>query len=344
VSAWWARCFLLVLALPLAGCGSMLRAFGGGMTPALAASGVPAAAEILELWDTGWTINDSPVIGMKVRVLPDEGPPYEAVIEKTTISRLAVSQFQPGNVIPVRFDAHDPRVVAVDPDPPQHAAPSGGNAYRNAYAAVRHADLRTLPPPADPEVFLGTADRSADAQALVEYGFALLGRAGVHGGEDLSQAVAQGKEVGAALVVLYGSYAEQPEVLPYRRRPRAAGTQVPAPWGEALFPLLGPDDRLAAYWVKTPPGILGVVVRPLDASETTRFGHGAFVDAVTNGSPAAEARIAEGDVLVAIEGEPLADAFALAPRLRAFAGKPVRIDLIRESGALSVVARLKGLE
>src|SRR5262245_11109178 len=45
--------FLACLGAP--GC---VSAFGGGMSKELRQSGVPAPAEILEMWDTGWTIND----------------------------------------------------------------------------------------------------------------------------------------------------------------------------------------------------------------------------------------------------------------------------------------------
>src|SRR6188768_2769037 len=87
---------LAVLAcLGLAGCSSLR----GGMPKELRQNGVPASATILEIWDTGWTMNDNPVIGMKVHVQPDDRPAFEATIGKTTVSRIALAQFQPGNVI-----------------------------------------------------------------------------------------------------------------------------------------------------------------------------------------------------------------------------------------------------
>ncbi len=94
------------------------------MTPELRQSGVAASAQILEIWDTGWTINDDPVIGMRVRVQAPDRPDFEATIAKTTVSRIAVAQFQPGAVIPVRFDATNPSIVAVDPE--------GGSSKGNA--------------------------------------------------------------------------------------------------------------------------------------------------------------------------------------------------------------------
>ena len=121
--------------LVLSGCSGLMTRVGGGMTPELERSGVAAPAEIVEVWDTGWTINDSPVIGMKVRVRPADRPEFEATIEKTTISRIAVPQFQPGNLIPVRFDPQNPASIAVDPDgdPTAESTPSSGNPYRDRF-------------------------------------------------------------------------------------------------------------------------------------------------------------------------------------------------------------------
>jgi hypothetical protein len=80
----------------------------------LQATGVAAPAEILRIWDTGITVNKDPVIGMDVLVRPADRPPYEAKIEKSLISRLDVPQFQPGQVIQVRFDPKEPGRVAID--------------------------------------------------------------------------------------------------------------------------------------------------------------------------------------------------------------------------------------
>ena len=105
---------LLLAATLLAACTGMIRSFGGGMSDELRAHGLLARAEILEIWDTRWTINDDPVIGMRVRVAAMDRLPYEARIEKTTISRIDVPQFQPGKVLLVRYDPEHPEVVAVE--------------------------------------------------------------------------------------------------------------------------------------------------------------------------------------------------------------------------------------
>jgi hypothetical protein len=334
--------------LGLAGCASALRSIGGMMSEELRQNGVPATAEILEIWDTGWTINDNPVIGMKVRVQASDRPAFETRIEKTMVSRIAIPQFQPGRLVPIRFDPKDPTVIAVDFEGSVSSAPSSGNPYRNRFVRASPAGAVFLPPPSAPRLYLGTADSAADTQALLENDYALLGGSGVTNGSNPQQALDQGKEVGAALVVVYGHFIPPPglalDILPFR--PRLPDPDRPAihadSRGMMLVSGLGLDDQFAAYWGKTRPAILGIVSRPLDDKEQTRLRRkdGIVVTTVANGSPAATARITVGDVIVAIDGKPLADARAVPALIASLAGQKVRIDLIRDGSPLSVMAQL----
>ncbi|HEX3531950.1 MAG TPA: hypothetical protein VH988_33240 [Thermoanaerobaculia bacterium] len=82
--------------------------------------GVAAQAEILEHWENTRRTNEDPegyFIGLSVRVHPADRPAYEATIERTGISPLDIPRFQPGLVIPVRFDPKDPSRVTVDRAP-----------------------------------------------------------------------------------------------------------------------------------------------------------------------------------------------------------------------------------
>jgi putative serine protease PepD len=64
------------------------------------------------------------------------------------------------------------------------------------------------------------------------------------------------------------------------------------------------------------------------------------VESVANGSPAAFARIAPGDVLIAIDGEPFADVTAVPALVTSLAGRRVGIDLIRDGSPYSVMVQL----
>jgi hypothetical protein len=103
----------LGLAILLAGCAVADRWSGISQAKQLHATGQPARAEILRIWDTGMTVNDDPVVGFVLQVQPDGKPAYETQT-KLRISRIQVSQFQPGAVVPVRVDPTDPSRVSLD--------------------------------------------------------------------------------------------------------------------------------------------------------------------------------------------------------------------------------------
>lgn len=80
---------------------------------ALQKSGVQAEATILEVTDTGWTVNEIyPVIKLRLEVRPPNGQPFQTEI-KEMINRLDIPQFQPGSVVPVMYDPKDPDNVSV---------------------------------------------------------------------------------------------------------------------------------------------------------------------------------------------------------------------------------------
>lgn len=335
---------LLSLAcLGLAGCSSMVAHFGGGVSEELQQNGVVAKARIEEIWDTGWTINDNPVIGMKVLVLPADRPAFQATIEKTTVSRIGIPQFQPGNLVPVRYHPGNPALIAVDYGASVPAASGTGNSYRDRFEPTALLGANFLPAPDTPDLYLGTGDSAADVAALYENDYALIGASRVEHGSDPQPALEQGREIGAALVLVYGHFVppagETLELLPFRPRP-AAGGATPATM--PLVSGLGPDEQLATFWGKTRPAILGIVSRPLNADEQARLGreHGIVVESIANGSPAADAGISPGDVLVAIDGEPFDDVTAVPALVTSLAGRRVGIDLLRNGSPYAVMVQL----
>ena len=110
VAKHWLAAFLFLTT----GCALIDRMSGVAETKALQQTGVAAEATIVQIWDTGITVNDGPVIGMEVEVYPAEGEPWRATIPKSLISRLDVPRFQPGQIVKVRFDPMDRSRVALD--------------------------------------------------------------------------------------------------------------------------------------------------------------------------------------------------------------------------------------
>jgi hypothetical protein len=98
----------------LSGCAIADRMSGTSQARELQRIGVPADALILNVWDTGITVNDDPVIGLDVSVRAADGTEYETKILKSRVSRVHLPQFQPGERVPVRVDPRDPKRVALD--------------------------------------------------------------------------------------------------------------------------------------------------------------------------------------------------------------------------------------
>ena len=104
----------VVLASILGGCAVIDRMSGVAETKRIQESGVAARARIVEIWDTGITVNDDPVIGIRAEVTRADGTTYTATIPKSLISRLDIPRFQPGAVVDVRIDPQDSSKVALD--------------------------------------------------------------------------------------------------------------------------------------------------------------------------------------------------------------------------------------
>jgi hypothetical protein len=95
------------------GCAIANQMSGMSLVDELRDRGVSAEARILEIWDTHMRVNDDPVVGFLLEVRPPDRAPYQAKA-KGLISIIFIPQFQPGAIVPVRFDPDDPSRVALD--------------------------------------------------------------------------------------------------------------------------------------------------------------------------------------------------------------------------------------
>ncbi len=92
----------------------VLRKVGAMAAPnrELLATGENAQATIVNLWDTGTSVNDNPLVGLLLEVRPASRPPYQ-VKTSLLISRLQIPQYQPGRVLAVKLDPTNPEKVAI---------------------------------------------------------------------------------------------------------------------------------------------------------------------------------------------------------------------------------------
>jgi len=79
----------------------------------LLSTGRKANGKILEVWDTGVTLNNQPQIGMKIAVTPDTEMPFEAEV-LLVISRLQTFYYRAGKSCTVRYDPEDKSKVTIE--------------------------------------------------------------------------------------------------------------------------------------------------------------------------------------------------------------------------------------
>ena len=80
---------------------------------AIRRTGTVATARVLQISDTGMTLNNDPVVRFRLEVYPEGGEPFEAET-KAVIGRLDIPRIQPGAELQVKYDRNDHRRVAID--------------------------------------------------------------------------------------------------------------------------------------------------------------------------------------------------------------------------------------
>lgn len=78
----------------------------------LLATGETAQATVVQMWDTGVTINDNPRVGLLLEVRPTNRPAYQ-VKTAQVVSRLQTSMYQPGQMLEVKIDPADQKKIAI---------------------------------------------------------------------------------------------------------------------------------------------------------------------------------------------------------------------------------------
>jgi hypothetical protein len=234
----------------------------------------------------------------------------------------------------------------------------------------------TLPAPDIPQVFGHSNDVMADAKRMAEDGYIYIGSSSFYGPANKSnqaQAVAQGKKVGAAVVLFKTDYMDtQSGVIPYSvANPAVVSTvntsgtvntygsggygsgnysstgTITTPGGYSTYAIpysVSRNTFFASYWVKqdTAKMRLGIRYSPLpdEVRRQLERNTGVIAQVVIKGTPAFRANILEGDVLLKIGGADIVDVPGFAAQLTQFAGKAVTIELIRHDQPRSIAVTL----
>ena len=104
---------IVSVVLTSAACALADRLSGVSLAREIQTTGERAEAVVLDVWDTGITVNQDPVVGLHVRVERAGHQPYEATIEKSLVSRVLIPQVQPGCRVTVYVDPQHPGRVAL---------------------------------------------------------------------------------------------------------------------------------------------------------------------------------------------------------------------------------------
>lgn len=119
------------------------------------------------------------------------------------------------------------------------------------------------------------------------------------------------------------------------------GFAVPSNVAQAVMAQVLKQGKVIRGW-------LGVAIQPVDASVAKAFGlkeaRGALVGDVTPDSPAARSRLARGDIILALDGEPIADSGDLRMKVSLTApGTTVKLAVFRQGKELALEAKLEAL-
>ena len=175
------------------------------------------------------------------------------------------------------------------------------------------ADLRAAPAPAEPEISdgknIGADENRLRAQSLMHIGTSRFPAGDAHARD---KALRQGQRVGADRAIVYSD-------------PSA-------------------NELTVAYFVrfKLP---FGATFRDLRPEEMTAIGTGGGVaiGAVVNDSPASRANLLSGDIVLKCDGDAIIDRADFQNRLRAHAGHPVTLTIVRNGETLQRMVKLGAL-
>ncbi|TXH48713.1 MAG: PDZ domain-containing protein [Burkholderiaceae bacterium] len=240
-----------------------------------------------------------------------------------------------------------------------------------AFTPETIAARRVAPPTGQPIVEHSNMPGPNDDSILTAYakrGYVMIGSAFFNTGNAQSEgaAVEQGRKVGADVVLIMNprytgsTTTAVPLTTPTTTTSYSTGTAtaygsggVVNAYGSGTTTTYGQtttmipitvhrSDYGAAYFVKIKWGF-GALWRDLSDSERQELqsNKGAVITVVVDNTPAFDADILPGDIIVAVNGAPVAGVSGLGDQLRAAAGAPVNVSLVRRGARVEKTVRMQ---
>ena len=234
-----------------------------------------------------------------------------------------------------------------------------------------------VPAPAEPAVYSHSADTNADAHRMAEDGYLLIGYSSFTGAANRvksSQALTEGKKLGASVVMIKSDYSNTVSgLLPYTTvNPNqtatvnttgtvnaygsggyASGTYnanstVTMPGGTTtnFIPYsIQRNSYLATYWALRDVSKIRLGVQTIPLSDDLRHklerNAGVVVTAVVRGTPAFAANILEGDIIIKINDEDVVDIRGFGAQMLMHAGQTAQLAILRDTRSLTIPVTLR---
>lgn len=77
-------------------------------------NGLDGTAKVIDIWDTGITINYNPEVGLLLEVTPKDGSPSFKTKTTQLVSRINPNVFSVGSMLNVKYDPKSQKVAIVD--------------------------------------------------------------------------------------------------------------------------------------------------------------------------------------------------------------------------------------
>jgi PDZ domain len=227
---------------------------------------------------------------------------------------------------------------------------------------------RAAPPPKTPTLDHASAAGGDLVDAYLRHGYVLVGYSSFNSGRRQSEndAIEQAKKVQADIVVIVDPHytgsrtTSVPITTPTTSTTYTNGTATAigpggtaTAYGNATSTTYGTQtnyvpftvhrfDYGALYFVKRKPMVLGVYMRDLNDSERAALqsNKGVFVLLVVDGSPAFNADILRGDIIVSMDGEPALSQAAFHDALFIKRNKTVQLSIVRNGQTILKEAKL----
>ncbi len=220
-----------------------------------------------------------------------------------------------------------------------------GNPFVNFYYSNELPSAYFIEDGSSPKIIRGT-NYEEDVLYMKRKGYMELGNSSFNGRTvDHSLALAQAKRIGAPIVYVYSKYTNTesgmaPIIIP-NNQTIVSGGGVATVYGSQTMYVPYSNSRhdvLATYWKKIRMPALGIRTRELSSKMKQRIGSnkGMFISAVIDGSPAYNADILEGDILVKINGISTYSDEQIGKAVNLYQGEEVIITLWRASKKIQI--------